>query len=451
MHGRWTTTRWIFLAAGAGLWLAALGAVVAWASARRGSATPVGRALDFAGAEPRTVTAELPRGWLSAGDRVMRYEGARLRACGEVVTLERPVGGATVTLALYPDAGLPDPLPPGTRLVLLDERGTLEWALGRVLSPERRDRLVAELRAMATEREGWLREVFGPVLEEFARGVISDVTAELSGFIRTHEDQLREVGEDILARARERWEPLLRDLLWPEVVTRLEPLAEKLGNELWDELPWGEIASNAAEALAGTVANLFLPADYELSTDQILEWRDAYLERKAIPKVEAYLPAALQAVGEAVAETVQDERVQQALRDTLFQDGLGNPKVMGLIAQAFSVAVLANPRLRDRLQALVDDPRIQRALFDLAEQLEPRVLALTRMFLLDEAGQSLHPELAMLARVRLIGSEGNWVLLELPAADPGAAGATTPTPAPARLRIEEYSGSRAEAWEPPRP
>ena len=441
------------------LWLAALLSVVVWAAARSGSAGPVGRALGFAGAEPRTVSAELPRGRLSAGDRVMRFDGARLRACGEVVGLAGPVGGATVTLALYPDAGLPDPLPPGTRLVLLDERGTLEWAFARVLSEDRRGRLAAELRAMVTEREGWLREVFGPVLEEFARGVIDDVTAELSGFIRTHEDQLREVGEDVLQRARARWEPLLRELLWPQVVARLRPLAEKLGDELWTELPWGEIAANAAESLAGTVANLVLPERFQLSTDQIVRWRDGYLERKAIPKLEAYLPAALAAVGEAVTETVRDDRVRQALHDTLFQDGLGNPKVMGLIAQAFSVAVLANPRLRDRLQALLDDPRIQRALFDLAEQLEPRVLALARMFLLDEQGRTLHPELAMLARVRLIGSEGSWVLLELPPTeDAEPAGAAPPgdpptlrSTEPTRLRIEEYSGSRAEVWERPLP
>ncbi len=453
MRSRSAPTRWAFLAAGACLWLAALVSVVVWASARSGSAGPVGRTLAFAGSEPRTVSAELSGGRLSIGVRVMRFDGGRLRACGEVVGLAGPVGGATITLALYPDAGLPDPLPPGTRLVLFDERGTLEWAFARVLSEDRRGRLVAELRAMVTEREGWLREVFGPVLAEFARGVVGDVTAELSGFIRTNEDRLREVGEGVLERARTRWEPLLRELLWPRIVARLRPLAEKLGHELWTELPWGEIASNAAESLAGTVANLVLPERFQLSTDQIVRWRDGYLERTAIPKLEAYLPAALAAVGEAVSETVRDDRVQQALHDTLFQDGLGNPQVMGLIAEAFSAAVPANPRLRDRLAALLDDPRIRRALFDLAEQLEPRVLALTRMFLLDEEGRTLHPELAMLARVRLIGSEGAWILLELPpaAGDEPTHGPALRSAPPTRLRIEPYAGSRAEVWERPLP
>ncbi|MBN1773398.1 MAG: hypothetical protein JXB32_19205 [Deltaproteobacteria bacterium] len=462
MRGRWTANRRAFLAAGACLWLAAVASVVVWASTRRGSATPVDRVLDFVAAEPRTVAAELPRGRLEPGDRVLHFADGRLRACGEVVGLERPVGGATVTLALYPDAGLPDPLPAGTRLVLFDARGTLEWALARVLSAERRARLGTELKAMATQREGWLREVFGPVLEEFARGVVTDITAELSGFVRTHEEQLREVGRDVLDRARTRWEPLLRELLWPRVVVRLTPLAERLGNELWNELPWSEIASSAAESGLSSLANVFLPANYELSTDQILRWRDRYLANRAIPKVASYLPEALEAVGEVVTEAMQDDRVRQAMQDTLLRDGLGNPKVMGLLAEAFSAAVPANPRLRERLQALFDDPRIRRALYDLAEQLEPHVLTLARMLLLDEEDGALHPELAMLARVRLIGSEGRWVLLELPDDDDGAAGAGAPRPeprdpgataarsaGPVRLRIEEYSGSRTEVWERP--
>lgn len=457
MRSRRTTARRACLAAGVCLWLAAGVCVALWASARRGAATPLGRALDFAAGEPRTVEAELPRGRLSVGDRVLRLDDDKLRSCGEVIGIEGPVGGVTVTLALYPDAGLPDPLPEGTRLLRLDARGTLEWAMGRVLSSERRERLEAELRAMVTEREGWLRDAFGPVLEEFARGVVADILAELSGFLQTHEAELREVGWDVLERARARWEPLLRDLIWPRVVDRLRPMAERLGRELWSELPWGEIASSAARAVGATVANVFLPSGYELPADQILRWRDRYLAGTAIPKVESYLPEALEAVGEALAEAAEDERIQQALRDTLFRDTLADPKVTGLIAQAFSAAVLANPRLRERVQALLEDSRVRRALFDLAEQIEPRLVALARTFLLDETGGSLHPELAMLARVRLIGSEGTWVLLELPdperletgprhAETAAARGAGT-----VRLRIEEYSGSRTEVWERPLP
>jgi hypothetical protein len=139
--GPWNARRRVFLAAGLLLWLGALLAVVVWTSTRRGSATPLGRALDFVASGPRIVEADLPRGQLWPGDRVLQLGGGRFRACGEVVSLERPVGGATVRLALYPDAGLPDPLPPGTKLLLLEARGSLEWALSRVLSPERRARL----------------------------------------------------------------------------------------------------------------------------------------------------------------------------------------------------------------------------------------------------------------------------------------------------------------------
>ena len=458
VRSRWNPARRACLAAGSCLWLAAAAGVALWALASHDAATPLERALEFAVAEPRTVAADLPSGRLSPGDRVLRLRHGAIQACGEVLRVEGPVGGATATLALYPDAGLPDPLPPGTRLVRLDAHATLEWALGRVLSPERRERLTAELRTMATESQERLRDALGPVLAEFARGVAGDILADLSGFVGTHEEQLRRVGLDVLARARARWEPLLRERVWPLVVDRLRPLAERLGDELWNELPWGEIAASAAQSLGGAVANVFLPSEYRLPTDQIRRWRDRYLAETAVPKVASYLPEALEAVGEVLGEMLEDERVGQALRDTLFRDALGDPRVMGLLAQAFSTAVLDNPRLRERLRGLFDDPRLRRALFDLAEQIEPRAVAFARTLVLDETRGALHPELAMLVRVRRIGSEGNWVLLELPDAEPTAAGAprdTGPTAAgtvgATRLRIEDYPSSRTEIWERPLP
>ena len=445
--GPWNARRRVFVAAGILLWITALAAVAAWTATRRGSATPVGRTLDFLAAEPRIVEADLPRGWLWPGDRVLRLDGGRFRACGEVLSLERPVGGATVRLALYPDAGLPDPLPPGTKLLLLDARGTLEWALSRVLSPERRTRLREQLKAMVAEREGFLRKTFGPVLEEFARGVVADVMAELSAFVRTHEDELRGVGEDLLARARERWEPILREQVWPRVLERLEPLGSRVGDELWQALPWGDLASAVAESMGSQVLNALLPADYEIPTNQIAQWRESYVRGVAVPIVERHLPEALEAVGEVVVALSDDPRIQDALRASFLEDGLGNPRVMGLISEAFSAAVLANPRLADRLHKLLDDPRVRRGLFDLAEQLEPRLIALARSFLLDDSGRQLHPELAMLVRVRLIGSEGSWLLLELP--PPGTTPPAAPSAGTTRLEILPFEGSTTAIWERP--
>jgi hypothetical protein len=86
---------------------------------------------------------------------------------------------------------------------------------------------------------------------------------------------------------------------------------------------------------------------------------------------------------------------------------------------------------------------VQRGLFDLVEQLEPRLIGLAKSLLLDDDGR-LHPELAMLVRVRLIGSEGNWLLLELPGEAGGepAPAARAPAGTERRLIILPYEGSR---------
>jgi hypothetical protein len=450
MTTRWTTRRKLFLAGGLALWLAVAVLLAAQAAAGAPGSSALGRALRFVTAAPRTLEAELPVGSLQPGDRVLRFDGAGFRACGEVVSVQRPVGGATVRLALYPDAGLPSPLPAGTSLRLLDSRGTLEWALARIFSPARRARLAEELRTMVSDRGGWLREAFGPVLEEFARGVVADVTASLVDFVRTHETELRELADELLAKARVRWEPILLEMVWPRLLAKLEPIGSAIAAELWDQLPLAEMAKAGAESLGGSLVNWALPANLQLDANRIQKWRDDFIRDKVIPTVERHVPEALQAAVATLEELAAEPRVREALRASFFDDALGNPQLLSLLGQAFSAAVLANQRLDDRLQRLLDDPRVQRGLFDLAEQLGPRLVALARSFLLDESGTRLHPELAMLARVRLIGSEGNWVLLELP--PPG----TSPPPAPPGsgtppLVIRPYADSTTPIWERPLP
>ena len=451
--GPWTTRRTLFVAGGAAFWLVVLVLAGVRASARSGGSSPVGRAMSFAGAERWTVDAELPRGWLWPGDRVLRLHDGKFRACGEVASVQRPaVGGATATLALYPDAGLPHPLPGGARLSLLDERGTLEWAISRIFSPERQEQLGTTLREIFSEREGWLQQAFGPVLDEFARGVVSDVTAELTTFIVTHEDELRGLGEDLLEKVRVRWEPILRDRLWPNVLVRLEPLGVAIGNELWSALPLSDVLAAGAESVGGSLINWALPSGYELDEAQLDRWREGFLRDKAIPILLRHVPDALAAVEVSVDELLDDPVVQDALRASFFDDALGSPRVIGLVTEAFATAVLPNPRLRARLERLLDDQRVQRGLFDLAEQIEPRLIDLAKSLLLDDDGR-LHPELAMLVRVRLIGSEGNWILLELPEQGAEAEAPAAPPPAgtPRRLVIRPYEGSRTgpgEAMQP---
>ncbi|MDI7269384.1 MAG: hypothetical protein QME96_15450, partial [Myxococcota bacterium] len=421
-------------------WVAAA-ALGAWLLAG-GGAGPAAAPLRLLLSAPRVVSAEMRRGHVEPGDRVLWLRDGALRACGEVLSAESPVGGATVRLALYPDAGLPEPLGPGTTLTLMDQRATLEWALARVLSAERRAALGAEIRDLLSERRDWLKSTFGPMLDDLVRDAVRDVAAEMLDFARARGDEFRDVGAAMLERAKRRWEPILRDVVWPLVVVRLEPRARSLGYDLWNALPWSDLALAVGRSAGARMLNIFIPEGDEVPTDQIAGWREEYIRRVAIPAIQRRMPEVLDAIAAALVEASADPRVRDALRASLFEDGMGDPRVTALLAGALSAGVGSNPRLRARIERFVDDPRVRRAAFDLAEQIEPRVVRVARSLLIDERTGRLHAEIAMLARARILLREPRWILF-----DPRPGAATGGGDAP--LRIERFGGSRTPVWERP--
>jgi hypothetical protein len=444
MRKRWTPARIAAVSAGAAIWSAIVAAPIWAASAGEGESSALGRAIGFAGADPHVVAAELPYGWLYADVRVLAYRDGDLRPCGRVRSVaDEPVGAQDVSLELYPDAGVPSPLPPDARLWLLDRRGTLEWALSHVFSAERREALNEQMQAIFAERGEWLRATLSPLLAEHSQGVIADVMAEVGTFLESRRDRLLEIGEELVGKMQRRWELIFRDRLWPQILDGLSPIAVAIGGELWGALPWGDLASAAARSAGSGALNWLLPERWEMDTSQFDRWRDGYIRNTAIPIVERHLPEALAVVSRVLTTALADPEITAEIRATLMDDGLGDSRILALISEAFGATVLGNPRIRERVGRFLDDPRLHRALFDLADAIEPRLMELVKRFVLDPVTGRLLPELAMVARVRLLDREPRWILLELPE----ATGTAAPPALPRRPAIRRWEDSTADAWE----
>lgn len=445
MRKRWTPARIAAVSAGAAIWLAAILVPLLVAASGETGRSPLGRALRFAGSDPHEVTAELPYGEIFADVRILRFQDGDLRPCGHVRSVSgEPVGTRDVVLELYPDAGIPRPLPPGTRFWVLDRRATLEWALARVFSPDRRKRLAEEMKSILAERGEWLRSTLSPLLDEYAQGVVTDVAAEVGAFFESRHERLLDVGDALLQKMQRRWEPIFRDRLWPRILDGLSPIAVTIGDELWQALPLGEVAAAGARSIGSGAINRLLPERWELDTRQFDHWRDGYIRNTAVPIVERHLPEALAVVSGVLSEALADPEITAEIRATVMEDGLGDARVIRLLTEAFAATVMANPRIRERVGRFLDDPRLHRALVDLTDSIEPRLMQMVKQLVLDPVTGRLLPELAMLTRVRLLGREGRWILLEPP--EPSAA--TTPSPGePQQPTLRRWEDTTADAWE----
>ena len=141
------------------------------------------------------------------------------------------------------------------------------------------------------------------------------------------------------------------------------------------------------------------------------------------------------------AELANDPAVREALSATVLVDVVGNPEVASMAKDALLTLVQNNPLVHQRLEGLVEDSRLGRALYDLAEEAGPLVLQMGRLAILDDAGSALHPAVAQLVRMRILEHGACWIGIRL--------GGGPPMRTSERPQVLLYSGTRREVWEDP--
>lgn len=449
-------------ACGVALWLVAavvaLLVLVGTGAAATGGG-PVRRTTSFLFSSKRSVAMDVPRAvpGLEAGTLVFLDRAGSLEPAGEVVALDDSVGAKTIRVELYPDAGLPASFPAGTTFTLYDARGTLEWTLSEVWSEKRRTEAMAKLGAFWNNRSNWLRTTLGPLFTELSRGVLDDAQSRVPEFLANKAPELQEFGEDLAERGKQRWLPILSGTLWPKVSQRLPAFFGDVARETWAALDWRDVFGGAASAsydglkgkIGDVVGSVFswppsLPgwSDVEetvlspiteaakAALDKVLRTGEPIAKRRAL--------ALLMAV---VDELVDDPTVKAAVRASLVVDLLGDPCIADMMKDALVQLVQENPKIRERFERLVEDQRLRRALYDLAEDAGPLVVRMGRLAILDESGDALHPAVAQLVRMRVLERGACWIGIRLGDGPPMASGM--------HPQVLLYSGTRREIWEEP--
>jgi hypothetical protein len=342
---------------------------------------------------------------LAIGDPIFFFDGdGEPVQVGEVTHVADTTGrgdrrfvmAASGEALLYPQA------PPLADEAILEYYATpqsLDWVVQTMLPPEKRRLIAQELSAAFEAHREEILTALRPVVEEGFREAIAVVEDDLPHVIERHRPELEKLGAKYRGEVIEkRLQPLVRQEIWPLVQRRAEPLADEIGQEVWQRASVWRFGWRYAYDVS--------PLPQQNLVEK--EWK-RFLRDEAIPAIEGHTDDIIRVQQQILTDIARSERVRRVVRDSLVAV-IDDPQVQRVAWSIFREAVLENPKLRETLERRWRSEEAQRALSIAAERLEPAVRRVGDMIFGNrETGVS--PEFARVLRNQILGKDRRWLVL----------------------------------------
>ena len=378
--------RYVRILLGASLWVAGAMASARLLLADRGGETSALALLcGYFGEENRYLTVRFARPvWLEVGDEVRIEAKASSRGAPHgttekitVKTTEKTIGEVDSLLdelghvrpAIYDWAS-------AVRVRFFDKRSedlhadasarlvrvpqTAAWVVQTLFTETTIPKIAAEWNQTMLEHREEIFEVLTPIVRDLIFDLERHIEKELPPFLERHKDEVRELGDGIQHDlTKEKFTELFERELWPIARLKLEPLVEKVSQEIWQKLPlW---------TLAWRYVYQSLPLT---DNDYVLKTFSNFLEEQALPIFKAHSEDILKTTQEIARETFSDPKVAETFRQ-MFSSLLSNPK-FHLLCQVFLREVfLDNPQFHEAMEGRWRSPEVARAVEAASAHLEP--------------------------------------------------------------------------------
>jgi hypothetical protein len=227
------------------------------------------------------------------------------------------------------------------------------------------------------------------------------VKEDLQTAFVNREDQLRKIGAKYQRELIEaQLVPLLREEIWPIVQTEAEPLAMKIGQEIWREVSVFRFAWRYMyDRSVGPEASL---TQRELTR---------FLEQKVAPIIESHFQDLLELQNRTVSHVARNQRVQDTIVDAL-KTVASDPEIHQIVSEVFQEVLINNQRLRDSLRDNWNSPEALAAIELTSERLEPTINDIG-VALFGSTDDKITPEFARVLRHRILHKDSRWLTLHL--------------------------------------
>ncbi len=307
--------------------------------------------------------------------------------------------GVMVEALLYPAA---PPIGIESHLTYYTTPRSLSWVMETMLPPERRAEIAREiiityesyhaeiLQAIRPVIVGGLLDAMEVVQEDLAEA-LSRRHASLEQLAQRYQDRV--VDQEIV--------PLIRQQVWPIVKKHAEPLANQLGEELFERASMWRFGWRV----------LYDKSPLPQKDLTRAEW-NRFVTEEAVPLLNRHAGDILAAQRLVFEEVANNEQVQEALRRN-FSQVVDDPEFRTIVWEIFREVLADNARLRQKLEERWSGEEARRAVQLASDYAEPCVRRIGDL-LLGTRDAGISPEFAQVLRNQILDKDCRWLVLETP-------------------------------------
>jgi hypothetical protein len=244
------------------------------------------------------------------------------------------------------------------------------------------------------------REIFNelrPVIEDGFREAAQIAQQDLRDAIENRRDRIEEIGNRYQQElVVEELVPLVQDVVWPIVQRHAEPLANKIGQQLWNRASLWRFGWR-----------ILYDASPLPQQDLMQKEFTRFVNREGVPIIERYIDEIVLAQQRIMADVSRNEEVREAVGQILNKI-TNDPELQVLVTEIVREVFVDNPRLKKALINRWNSPDARLALSLTNDRLDPTIVAIgQRLFGSPDGG--ITPEFAKVLRSKVLFRDLRWL------------------------------------------
>jgi len=376
--------------------------------------------LDFAGGEAAVARIETADALdIEVGDPIFLVQGSTVRRVGEVHSVRDPQTGqltrrADATAAEVMFYGSAPAVPAGARLAHYDSGSTMDWALSTMMPAEKRAQVAGLIKSAYKQHQEEILNALLPLVQQSLREGFVVVERDLPAAIKSRSARIEALGRKYQKNIiDEKITPLVKTEVWPIVQRHAKPMAEEVGQELWNKMPkWGLAWRKGVDYVPFT------------SGMRARNHFDRYVTEEAMPLLEEKAPDFVRIVQEIMREVGQNEQFRKVMRDSLTQM-IEDPELRQVVWEIVREVIIDNPALGDVIAKTWTGPEAKAALDTALRSFDPTVNQISQV-LFGNRESGFTPEFARVLRAKILRKDRRWFVLVLPSEPSQDAAEKTP-------------------------
>ncbi|QEG22165.1 hypothetical protein [Mariniblastus fucicola] len=390
---------------GALIWIAAIAALLLLVRSRLDDNAILKRLSGYFGKQKRSIELVSHQyEMLGFGDPIFLIDGETTTRVGNVSFIDFGEGyeeyriGDTkkATATLYGNAPV---LTPGDYLKVHKTDQSVEWVVRTMMPPEMREQIGKLITDAWKVNQDELVAMFQPLIEESIADAGKIIQEDFKNAIENHREQIDKLSQRYQDELlKQRIVPLVRDEIWPIVQEESRPLAETIGQEIWQEVSvwrfgWRYIYDRS-------------PLPEKKLTEKEF---NRFVESKAVPILENHLEDFIDVQKEMLSRISNNEKVKETFSESIHEVSR-DPEFRELVASIVQEVLVDNQRLKQTLRSKWQSPEAKRAMARANRRLDPTVTEIGAT-LFGSTKTAITPQFARVLRSKVLHKDERWLTL----------------------------------------